>query len=81
MRLGPSYPTFLGDINYSNWGLFLGQIYVEESQFKPTFFKDILIKYRLELYDYSLDIQLYHSLFFILSPCVSKEKVVCPEKQ
>ena len=80
MHLGPSHPTFIGDINYVNWGLFPGQISVEESQFKPTFFKDTLIKYRFELYDYSLDIQLNHSLFFILSPCVLKEKVACPEK-
>ena len=45
MRRASSYPTFLGDIfNYVNQE--------SVSHFRPTSFKDILFKYRFELYDY-----------------------------
>ena len=41
MRRASSYLTFLGDIfNYVN-------------HFRPTFLKNILFKYRFELYDYN----------------------------
>ena len=44
-----------------------------KSHFRDTFFKDILFKYRFELYDYS-----FTSRIIILYPCVLEEKVVGP---